>query len=43
MQKTGYFRAKPDPGKILFGKKLSPKNFLRFIDFKNKVFEKPDF
>ena len=43
MQKTGQFRAKPDPGQNLSGKKFVPKNFLSCIDFKNEVFKNPDF
>ena len=43
MRETGHFRVKPDPGQIMPGKKLAPKKFLRCIDFKNKVFTKPDF
>ena len=35
--------ANPDPGQVLSGKKFVPKNFSKFIDFKNIVFEKPDF
>ena len=42
MCKTGRFRAKPDPGHFLSGKKFSPKNFLSCVDFKNEVFAKPD-
>ena len=43
MCKTGRFRAKPDPGQFLSGKKFEPKNFSSIVDFKNEVFEKPDF
>ena len=43
MYKTGRFRAKPDSGQFLSGKKFAPKNFLAFVDFKNDVFGKPDF
>ena len=43
MQKTGQFGAKPDPGQILSGKKITPKNFLSWIVFKNEGFKKPDF
>ena len=43
MCKTGRFRAKPDPGQFLSGKKFEPKNFSSIVDFKNEVFGKPDF
>ena len=43
MFKTGRFRAKPDPGQFLSGKKFEPKNFSSIVDFKNEVFGKPDF
>ena len=41
--KTGCFRAKPDPGQFLSGKKFALKYFLSFVDFKNEIFGKPDF
>ena len=43
IRKAGQFRAKPDPGQILSGKIFAPKKFLSHLDFKNKVFRKPDF
>ena len=43
MVQTGRFRAKPDPGQFLSGKKFVPKYFLYIVDFKNEVFGKPDF
>ena len=41
--KTGQFRAKSIPGQILSRKFFLPKNFLSCVDFKNRVFKKPDF
>ena len=38
MYKTGRFRAKPDPGQFLSGKKFVPKYFLSIVDFKTEVF-----
>ena len=43
MWKTGHFRAKPDPGRILSGKIFLTKSFFNHTDFKNDVFRKPDF
>ena len=43
MYKTGRFRAKPDPGQFLSGKKIVPKYFLYIVDFINEVYGKTDF